>query len=483
MPFFDLSKSSDSTATVSSRFILSMSNAERVHGSNWSDTSSGSGVVGITNGVRPTANNTGVASRPTQPTARPSVQAPIPPACSISQHRYSQSSFLPGKPPSGLASNAHYNPPPAAGVAFSSQVQTQPPYPYIRYQNPLPAQAPPAMAPPVAHVAQPSSFNSGAALNGSGVPSRITTASQVAPIQHLAFHATNAPTTTALSSKEPATAKPQPTPPIKPPNVVEEVTQVILPPGFFKPRNNNTKSSSNQSEAGKVAGEGNNQDTLSRLAELIAKAGGEEEAGVFKFSASQNHSWKNRVKLVLRDPPVVPPDDSGSLSSSSSMSSSSEPLPQTSGTNYKWTAKLLATDVYADSRYIKGRAESGKLVAQSGKCREMVKFRDYRIYPVDYHVTKVVGLGSREGRNRKEDAADSSDDNSVEQVSSRGRRRRRIRRLNEEQAGTPKKKRRRTRKEPSEPTGASRVGERYQANVAARPFTDLRESDASNIPE
>lgn len=285
------------------------------------------------------------------------------------------------------------------------------------------------------------------------------------------------------SQKAPLHAK---HPKIKLPNAVEEVTEVILPEGFFKSQNSHSfkESLEDQSMKNPATG-GDKDDAMARLAEHIRKAGGEEESGIFKVSLSKNSSWRNRVRKVLRSSVDVQPHDFGSLSSSSSMSSLSDHTEHVSRTNSHLqlhlihNVKSVAKDVYVDKRYIKHRAEKGELVDDRVAARnvfsglEKSRFRDYRILPIDQHVVRVLGLDSKDGRKH-----DLDKDSYDEQVSSRGRVRRNVERL--VNVETPKKRRRHCQ-EPSEQIKRTsvRVGRRYQAKVPGCPLTltELREGD------
>lgn len=533
MPFFDLS-GSDSISTPDSCRIesMSISNAEQeIHGVDWADASIGSSLMDMASD--PTAHDTGGASSLTPPTAKSPGQAPMPAENSEQPQpgMYSQSAVSTAMPTSGLTDGDKCDtlPPPEADLPEKEEISEL--YPYIKgsLDSPAdpPADPPAAQAltsapspqkvieeplPLVDHATKPSSsaYNKMRAPDPNpGVPLRITTTSRV-PIPTrplaLAHGENNLSANSSHARPKQSLSKPRPTfqklltktSQNKPASVVEDVTQVVLPAGFFNASKTTEDASAKNSQVG---GEGKTQDAISRLAELLIKAGGEDKAGILKHTPSKNSAWKNRVKKIPKWPPTYPPPDESdsSLSTSSSVASVPDPPDRKAIRRQQrkdlanWTPKSLAKEVYGDSRYFGSTAQKGKLVIHEGWEEmgplEMTKFRDYRLYPVDYHVTEILGLNSRKANRAKvEEAAESSSDEeseeSVQEVTSRGRKRKRVRRLAEEQRLTTPRKRGVGRPKKEAPAaGRTRVGDKYQASVAARPFSDFRESDSSYVPE
>jgi len=284
---------------------------------------------------------------------------------------------------------------------------------------------------------------------------------------------------------------------------VEETTEVILPPNFFQFDN---KQLAEEKGDGNPGGSGKDQDAISRLATLISNAGGEDKSGIFKIYSTYNSPWRTRVKITPRDPPPYTPRDDASVSSASSEFSMEEAAQvqmnqanashQNSSSSSSSSSTSLAKDVFVDSRYFQVHAVNGRIEVQDPqKIREVfgpldkAKFRDYRIYPVDYHLTGVKGLNSKEKPKRankpKEmtfDAETTEEEVSDElETTSRGRKRRRVQRFTVEQAGTIRKKRSPPKDEKEHV--ASRVGGQYQAVVPARPLSVFRQADSSYTPQ
>ena len=530
MPFFDLSGSDSISSGSCILGSMSMSNAEQgIHDGNaeqiihtWADASIGSSLMDMASD--PMADDAGrAASTLTPPTATSPIQAPLNSDDSgpKKQGNYSQLAISATMPPSGLLDGDKCSilPPPRA--ALPEKGKTSESYPCIECPEDSPADPTAAQTPSpqvviekplslVDQVTKPSSSASSAVRASAvdpGVPLRITTTSRVPiPNRPLAYGRNNLFTTSAHARSIYSPTKPRPvtqllkpTPKKLPASAVEDVTEVILPPGFFNARE---KAEDECAESSQLGGERKSQDAISRLAELLIKAGGEDKAGIFKYTPSKNSAWKNRIKMLPKWPPTYPPPDvsdssDSSVSSASSVSSLPNPLGRKTSAAIRrqqrkdlanWAPKSLAQEVYGDSRYFSSRAEKGKLVVQEGWEEmgpfEMTKFRDYRLYPADTHLIKILGLNSRKANKAKVKEAAESDEESVEEVTSRGRKRKRVRRLAEEQRLTTPRKRGVGRPKKEGPAaGRTRVGDKYQASVAARPFSNLRESDSSNVPE
>ena len=304
-----------------------------------------------------------------------------------------------------------------------------------------------------------------------------------------------------FSTARPATEIALKTSNMKAANVVEEVIEVNLPAGFFDTKqtsenNRHPRNSPLASGSGKTQ-----EDALSKLAKLLAEAGGEDKAGILKFTPSKNSAWKNRVRQLPKwEPPYEPLD----VSDESSTESVMFPLPDEMDPQaaisarrrrerrdkIKSAPKSLAREVYGDMRYFEEAAKKGKLVSYEywGEIGEwgMNKFRDYRLYPADFHVAEIVGLdSSKKAENTNaEDAVelDENDDSlEEEQVTSFGRKRKRVQRLADEQRLLNPRKRGPGR--PRKPAaGRTRLGDKYQASVPARPFSDFDKSNSSSDP-
>ncbi|CAB9499857.1 Chromodomain-helicase-DNA-binding protein 5 [Seminavis robusta] len=252
------------------------------------------------------------------------------------------------------------------------------------------------------------------------------------------------------------------------PSAVEEVTKVVLPNGFL---NNDAKDMA--------------LDPYSKLANLWSQENNNDAAYETWTNPKGRPLWDNVKPPIPRIPAAVPPGGTPDPSSDES----DVAMPQAKAgkqprvTPARRKIYTMATDVYADTRYIGVFAKKAKLMKQGAKTTsrlgrlDAARFRDYKLLPVDYFVGPMEGLRAevvKAEAKRKEKESDDQDG------SPSGGRPRRRRRKPQEHAIVPPPPREPPKKCPKT---SVRVGRKYQASIPPRMLSQSFEPDMSYVPQ